>query len=113
MGDILKLKKEIIVNGNIQLSGKERVHNAIDHKKTDRLPCSFEATFEVTADLIKYFEVGNPALFWKTLLSFFQGPCLFQYGKKMEKRIQDLMFDPRAGQSWLADPCQIPSGRKP
>jgi len=41
------------------MNGRERVLSAIKHKKTGRLPCSFEATSEVTAELIRYFEIDK------------------------------------------------------
>lgn len=35
------------------MNGKQRVRNAINHKKTDRFPCSYEATYEVSEVLIR------------------------------------------------------------
>jgi uroporphyrinogen decarboxylase len=37
------------------MNKKQRLRKTIDHKKTDRPACSYEATFEVTEELIKYF----------------------------------------------------------
>lgn len=38
---------------------KQRLSNTINHKKADRQACSYEATFEVTEELINYFEIDK------------------------------------------------------
>jgi uroporphyrinogen decarboxylase len=39
----------------VEMNGKERVKNALDFIRTDRLPVAYEAEWEVTVDLVKYF----------------------------------------------------------
>jgi uroporphyrinogen decarboxylase len=41
------------------MNGKQRVKNTIDHKPSDRFPCSYEATYEVSEELIKYFQIDR------------------------------------------------------
>ncbi|MHB1347833.1 MAG: uroporphyrinogen decarboxylase family protein [Candidatus Humimicrobiaceae bacterium] len=41
------------------MDGRERVKKTIDHIKTDRPACSYEATYEVTAQLIKFFGIDK------------------------------------------------------
>lgn len=48
--------KKVEKNG---MNGKERVKKTVNHKKTDRPACSFEATYEVTAELIKFFGIDR------------------------------------------------------
>lgn len=41
------------------MKNKERVLKAIGHGDVDRLPCSYEATFEVTEQLLNYFDLDK------------------------------------------------------
>jgi uroporphyrinogen decarboxylase len=41
------------------MNGKQRVKNTINHKPSDRFSCSYEATYEVSEKLIKYFQIDK------------------------------------------------------
>lgn len=51
------------------MDSKQRVSRAIGHKKNDKFPCSYEATFEVTEQLIRHFSLDRVNGLSKDLLS--------------------------------------------
>jgi len=56
------------------MNGRERVMAAMEHRKTDRFPLAYEATFEVTENLIKHFGLDKDKDIPVSQISTFQSP---------------------------------------
>lgn len=56
------------------MNGRERVMAAIERRKVDRCPLAYEATFEVTEKLIKYFNLDKDTGIPVSQIGTFQSP---------------------------------------
>ena len=56
------------------MNGKDRVTAALNHQKTDRAALAYEATFEVTLSLVKYFGIDKMAHLPVDQVGTFQSP---------------------------------------
>ena len=75
------------------MNGKQRIASTISHKKTDRAPLAYEATFEVTETLVKYFGLDKMPELQGSQVSTFHDPSIGEkaLGLQHEIALQKLL----------------------
>jgi len=83
------------------MNGKERIQATLEHRKTDRAALAYEATFEVTKELVKYFGIDKLSGLPISQVGTFQSPI----GEKEVGIDQEIELQRRLGVDLVKVAC--------